>query len=438
MKVHKPRYYDKFICIADKCPFTCCQEWKIAVDDETKIKWGQLSIPSETILRNQIAMDNTLLDFVKPDEEVDSIRLCENGKCPLLNEKGLCDVVLGYGEETISKTCHTYPRENHEFGDCIEQTLAMGCPAALDLLFESEEFKYIESTNEEFDSFTNTETVGDYENETIKLFDVEHDEFDMELQALRDAMIEVIASDRSIETCLKMIFYIGLDCLDNDSVSIRYNCHDNEDVGVELFDEEFLRQLEDTITGLDSDLFDTYNEQNELFLDIADNYRKKGIYSSIIEPLAEIATQYEDEKSDELLNDRLKFNDIFIRTDMLAAKKNSDNCSDNLQTDKCLREMLRLLVQEELYSTLYLPGGDLYSMVMKLQWIAMTYAIIVHCLFLYWKLNGKLDYEDFRQIVAVIIRMTGYSEADIEEYLENSFEEIIWDWGYMALIMGEK
>ena len=35
----KPNYYDRFTCIADKCTFTCCQEWKIAVDNETNRKW---------------------------------------------------------------------------------------------------------------------------------------------------------------------------------------------------------------------------------------------------------------------------------------------------------------------------------------------------------------------------------------------------------------
>ena len=32
--------------------------------------------------------------------------------------------------------------------------------------------------------------------------------------------------------------------------------------------------------------------------------------------------------------------------------------------------------------------------------------------------------------------MTGYDKEDIYEYLENSFEELIWDWGYLALIIG--
>ena len=52
-----------------------------------------------------------------------------------------------------------------------------------------------------------------------------------------------------------------------------------------------------------------------------------------------------------------------------------------------------------------------------------------------WTESGKLEYEDLRSIVCVLIRMTGYSEGDIEEYLENSFEDSVWDWGYMGLIV---
>ena len=32
MKTYYPSYYKNFICIADKCPITCCQEWNIGVD----------------------------------------------------------------------------------------------------------------------------------------------------------------------------------------------------------------------------------------------------------------------------------------------------------------------------------------------------------------------------------------------------------------------
>ena len=30
----------------------------------------------------------------------------------------------------------------------------------------------------------------------------------------------------------------------------------------------------------------------------------------------------------------------------------------------------------------------------------------------------------------------GVSKEDIYEYLENSFEELVWDWGYLALVVG--
>ena len=50
MKNYQPDYYNKFKCIADKCSITCCQEWKIAVDDATNRKWKKLS-PPDTYLQ---------------------------------------------------------------------------------------------------------------------------------------------------------------------------------------------------------------------------------------------------------------------------------------------------------------------------------------------------------------------------------------------------
>ena len=41
-----------------------------------------------------------------------------------------------------------------------------------------------------------------------------------------------------------------------------------------------------------------------------------------------------------------------------------------------------------------------------------------------------------RDYIVIICRMTGYDEEDIYEYLENSFEELVWDWGYLALVVG--
>lgn len=78
-------------------------------------------------------------------------------------------------------------------------------------------------------------------------------------------------------------------------------------------------------------------------------------------------------------------------------------------------------------------------MVIKMQWIAMEYTAIRQSLFLKWINDGcyELSYETVRNYVVVITRMMGYDEEDICEYLTNSFEALIWDWGYLALIVGK-
>ena len=151
-----------------------------------------------------------------------------------------------------------------------------------------------------------------------------------------------------------------------------------------------------------------------MFLDLAENYRKKNIYTKVLEHLAKRAELYEDESQA-----------------AIATAKRSEFEKVLSSYDK----ELRLLMTEELFSTLILPETDMYTMLLKVQWLAMTYAVLKQCLFLFWDENESLSVEEIKQIVVVIIRMTGYTEADIEEYLENCFEEIIWDWGYMALIV---
>mgnify|MGYP000635642621 CR=1 FL=1 len=65
----------------------------------------------------------------------------------------------------------------------------------------------------------------------------------------------------------------------------------------------------------------------------------------------------------------------------------------------------------------------------NLQWIGMEYATIRQAVFLRWQKEGRgaLPYETLRDYMVVISRMTGYEEEDIREYLENSFEELLWE-----------
>lgn len=386
----RPDYYDEFNCIAGDCPFTCCQQWKIAVDENTLQDWHSKVVPEKYVERDPKAKDTTLDKYVRIGESGEEMALCSNGYCPFFNDKGLCDIVLEYGEETISDTCHTFPREEHEYECTIEKTLALGCPAVVDLLWKKEHFSIL----------------GDIDT------DVEEE---MKLFFLRNVMMEFISDGKySLADSIRMMFYMLLDMFS------KYEEEGNIDFLTENFvnsymQRGFLNELNNQILKLRVDSSDNIYEQNELFLDVADNYRKKSIYADFLEPLAEIATKYEeDEFTDEFLHKREEFEDVWGK----------------------LQNKLRLVFAEEIFSTLYMPEGDLYSMVMKAQWIGIYYAVLKQMLFLKWCIDeDSLVYENIRETICVLTRMTGYSEADIEEYLENSFEDIIWDWGYMNLIL---
>lgn len=47
MKRLCPDYYEHFTCIAGACPITCCQEWKIAVDDRHRQALEEAAPPAD-------------------------------------------------------------------------------------------------------------------------------------------------------------------------------------------------------------------------------------------------------------------------------------------------------------------------------------------------------------------------------------------------------
>ena len=61
MKTYYPSYYKNFICIADKCPITCCQEWNIGVDDTTYDRWCHTAPPNDMPYLHKVLSDYTSL-----------------------------------------------------------------------------------------------------------------------------------------------------------------------------------------------------------------------------------------------------------------------------------------------------------------------------------------------------------------------------------------
>lgn len=110
METFYPDYYSEFICTADNCPLTCCQEWKIYVDDITKEKWKTLTPPESADGHKK-----NLNSFTEKKEGQRVIRLTDDHRCPFLTKNLLCSLVLTYNADILSETCTTFPREYHDF-----------------------------------------------------------------------------------------------------------------------------------------------------------------------------------------------------------------------------------------------------------------------------------------------------------------------------------
>ena len=199
-----------------------------------------------------------------------------------------------------------------------------------------------------------------------------------------------------------------------------------KELGYSLNEEALLSKLTEiqkpvSYTHLDvykRQVLDTMDECNELLQDLAVNYRKEGLYRKYLEPVMELAEELSEEYEEE---------------ELVEARE------DFYRKFRVYEDLLRSFLANEVYSDLLTPEGDLEDALVHMQWIGMEYATIRQAVFLRWQKDGRgsLPYETLRDYMVVISRMTGYEEDDIREYLENSFEELLWEWGYFALITGK-
>lgn len=354
---------------------TCCMQWKIAVDDKTYDDWKNVRFQGE-------ALDS----YVTDSDNGRIIRLDGEKKCPFLNGTGLCNLVINHGDGILSHTCDVFPRQIHDFGNRKEYSLVSCCPEVIDIFNREKCIEFIHNTEIESED---------------------------ELFLVRSLLTGII-SNRSypVQIALLMAFYILLDIYGKNKIS-----------GKELSEyqeEKTLNELYAGIMEIDSAWEDTFDEDNELWLDMVENYRKEGLYSEYIEEISGLAEQFTVSYDRKAMKKQLK------QFDMLF---------------KDYENLFRNYLVSELFTNMLIPESDLEGMVIMMQWTAMEYVLIRHGLFLKWLqkdnvLDDVLSYENVRDYIVVISRMTGYDEADIYEYMENSFQSIVWEWGYMALIVG--
>lgn len=108
MRLIVPDYYQKFACIASRCTDSCCIGWQIEVD------------------------------------ESQTVELCDNQRCPYLNEDNLCKKIIEKGEESLSEICARHPRYFEWFDDFLEGGIGLCCIEASRIILNNKVEKYIE------------------------------------------------------------------------------------------------------------------------------------------------------------------------------------------------------------------------------------------------------------------------------------------------------
>ncbi len=129
MKLFAPKYYEDFSCIADKCRHSCCVGWEIDVDADTLAKYSEMKAPYAENIRDSIERDET-----------PHFRLCADGRCAHLDEKGLCRIISNVGEGALCAICREHPRFYHTSSAGREVGLGLCCEEACRIVLSSDNY----------------------------------------------------------------------------------------------------------------------------------------------------------------------------------------------------------------------------------------------------------------------------------------------------------
>ncbi|MDO4477906.1 MAG: flagellin lysine-N-methylase [Lachnospiraceae bacterium] len=123
------KHENEFVCLAENCPDNCCKEGELILESDVMARYQAESGPFGDELRRTLATARR--------EACDGdVWYCleADGRCPFLNDNGLCRIVLNLGEEALSDTCAFYPRFETETPEVIRRTLTLSCPEVVRLM----------------------------------------------------------------------------------------------------------------------------------------------------------------------------------------------------------------------------------------------------------------------------------------------------------------
>ena len=367
--------YDKFKCIADKCKFTCCKGWDINVDTNTYNRWKEnhnLNYLLDNVSFRKENKNNTYM-IKKPTK----------GACPLLNDEGLCNIVINHGEEQLSKTCKSFPRIENDFEDVKELTLSCACPEVVNIISEMKEKNYID-----YNDLSYIEDLG-----CLKI---------------RGSLINILQKEEiSIENKLLLCYNMLFKILDSDDLTY-------EDL-IEFLDKyKFNNYIKEELYNYrnydKSNYTKIFKEINSLFKDIIENYRNVPIFE---EALRDIYKYTKEVSTRDFSMKWEDFKALFKEYDVLI-----ENCIVSKVLSNCVSD-------------------DLEEIIISFEMIILEYLLMRHSAFLRYCINVKeeINIQDIKDYIVIFSRIIGNNSESVIEFLLDMFESEILEFDYIFSLM---
>jgi len=126
-KVLQPDYVSKFRCIASDCEDTCCCGWRVAIDEESYVKYQEFGrADGDGLFDGKLTREG----IMPVEGDFAEVVLLPENTCPFLTEKKLCSIQKAYGEKYLSVTCGIFPRNFNMVNGNLELALNLSCPHA--------------------------------------------------------------------------------------------------------------------------------------------------------------------------------------------------------------------------------------------------------------------------------------------------------------------
>lgn len=124
------RYMTDFGCIGPDCEDHCCYGWRVDIDPDAYRKMMVAAQFSAKAIAPKLHASIKVIPGSKKKRTPTryQIRHGEDERCPMLDERNLCELVKHFGEDMLSDVCALYPRKTKRVGDHIELSATPSCP----------------------------------------------------------------------------------------------------------------------------------------------------------------------------------------------------------------------------------------------------------------------------------------------------------------------